>query len=444
MILDQNTFRDKTKATAFFDGKHRIILAFSSGVDSVALSHLLLECGLLHEIAHVNYKLRGEESDYDQKFAEYWANNNKLPFHLLQAENKGSTSGNGIQEWARDLRYDWFETLRNKEERTVILTAHHLDDQAETILFQFIRGGGLTSLTGMKNISGNVFRPLLSFSKQQIREYATSKSLTWREDSSNKSVKYSRNFIRKKVIPVLEEVNPSIKQSLAARARWFSEYDFLINQKLDLLLRSEFNFFNDESSVKIDWLKNFPAKSVLVWHWIEPFGFSSAQVYEVLDLFESSSGKFVQSDEFVIWKDRNVLILKKRNSSPSFQLLIDEIPFLYIVDCKIKLSFSEVPLVNLDAQSGVEFLNAENLLLPLKIRNWQPGDHFRPLGMSGHQKVSDYLIQKKVPMHQKSAVKVLLNSNGELICILGHRISEDYKLGEGTNKILKVEFLGEL
>ncbi len=444
VILDKNTFRDKTEGNNFSDGQHRIILAFSGGVDSVVLSYLLLECGLVHEIAHVNYGLRGEESNADQQFAGQWANDHKLPFHLLNASYDDSGSGKGIQEWARDIRYNWLETLREDKVGTIILTAHHLNDQAETILFQFIRGGGLTSLTGMRAANGNLLRPLLPFSKEQIVDYARKHQLIWREDSSNQSVKYSRNFIRKKVVPVLEEINPSITKSLSDRAHWFAEYDLLIKEKLDSIIGTEFLLKEGESSVNIHWLRNFPAKLVLIWHWIDPFGFTSAQVGEIVDLFDALSGKCVQSDEFVIWKDRETLILKKRNPASSLQVLVHEIPFKYEADCKIVLSFQERSSVRLNTESGTEFLDAGSLVLPLRIRNWQQGDQFRPLGMSGHQKVSDYLIQKKVPMHLKSSIKVLLNSNNEVICILGQRISEDYKLTESTNKILRVEFSGLL
>jgi tRNA(Ile)-lysidine synthase len=440
MILDSSTFKYKTTGNIFCDGQHRIILAFSSGLDSVVLSHLLMECGLEHEIAHVNYGLRGEESDMDQQFAQQWANNNKLLFHLLNARYSDSTSGKGIQEWAREVRYNWLETLRNNNTKTVILTAHHLNDQAETILFQFIRGGGLTSLSGMKEISGSVFRPLLSFSKEQIINYAGKNELLWREDSSNESTKYSRNFIRKNVIPVLQDINPSIAQSLWERAQWFAEYDFLVNEKLNSIIETEFLFKEEESSVNIEWLANFPAKLVLIWHWIEPFGFTSAQVNEVLDLFYALPGKFVQSDQYTIWKDRAVLTLKKNNSTSASYLEVREIPFRFEADCKIELSFTGRSSVKFNTQMGVEFLNAENIVFPLCIRTWLPGDQFKPLGMSGHhQKVSDYLIQKKIPLHQKSAIRVLLNKD-EVICVLGHRISEDYKLMESTNKILKVEF----
>jgi tRNA(Ile)-lysidine synthase len=446
MILDRNTFKYKTTGSIFCDGQHRIILAFSGGVDSVVLSHLLMECGLEHEIAHVNYGLRGEESEIDQQFIQQWANNNKMRFHLLNARYDSSNSGKGIQEWARETRYSWLEALRNNNTKAVILTAHHSNDQAETILFQFIRGGGLTSLSGMKEISGSVFRPLLSFSKEQIVNYAGKNKLPWREDSSNESVKYSRNFIRKNVIPLLQDINPSIAQSLSERSHWFAEYDFLVNEKLNSIIEAEFLFKEEEeeSSVNIDWLANFPAKLVLVWHWIEPFGFTSAQVNEVLDLFDALPGKFVQSNQYTIWKDRDVLTLKKNNSTFTTYIEVREIPFIFESDCRIELSFTGRSSVKFNVQKGVEFLNAENIVFPLCIRTWLPGDQFKPLGMSGHhQKVSDYLIQKKIPLHQKSAIRVLLNKD-EVICVLGHRISEDYKLTESTNKILRVEFSGLL
>jgi tRNA(Ile)-lysidine synthase len=417
----------------------RWLLAVSGGVDSMTLAHLCYHSGWETGIAHCNFSLRGCDSDGDEQFVKQWAQQHAIPFFSIRFDTKHYAAAHGIstQMAARTLRYEWFEKIRATQHFSGIVTAHHADDNAETILLNLTRGTGLKGLCGMQPVSGYIVRPLLFATRRDIAAYAAANGITYREDASNATTGYARNRIRHNVLPELQKINPSLTESLQQTACHLSQACRVIEGEREKVIEKCCSFAGNEMRISIAALKATPQGDFWLFEILQQYHFPGTVAQEVAKALDAQAGKRFYSPTHVLVKDRESLIIALLPEAKRY----DE--FFITADCKafsapIAMRFERrrndtgfVP----SRERNVANLAAEKLKFPLTLRLWRDGDTFRPFGMKGMKKVSDFLIDEKVPLHEKAQQYVLL-SGADIVWVAGRRIDERYKVTDGTKEIL--------
>lgn len=404
--------------------KASILVACSGGSDSMVMADILHHLEYKVSIAHCNFQLRGNESLEDQKCVALFAKKLGCKFHLqaFETEQESKIRKTGIQETARDLRYHWFEKLRIEENLDFIATAHHKDDNQETILFQLIRGTGLMGMSGIPPKNGKIIRPMLDVGKSEILGYASEHKIPFREDKSNLSNKYSRNKIRNEILPLMAEINPLFADHLEHTSKLISEAKALVDSILKL---------DSSSEISVDDIKTSPYPSLILWNWLEPRGFSPGEVAMVADLIDKQVGKFVASGEFQVTRDREKLVLSESADTETAVVIIEEPPFKITDPIHLEGRVVESGEIDFNMGTNVAWLDVSNIQWPMTLRLWRAGDRFQPLGMHGQQKLSDFLIHQKVSRPDKEKVYVL-ESDQRIIWVVGMRIDERVKVvGEG-------------
>lgn len=438
MRLDKNSFQKQIEKHSLFTKSDALLLAISGGLDSMVLAHLLQNCGYNFQLAHVNFGLRGLESEEDEKFIKEYAEQQLVPFHLKKIDaGTFENSKIGIQETARIIRYQWFEEIAEQIPVSFILLAHHKGDQAETILHKFLRGGMLSALRGMQIKNQNRVRPLLPFSRNEIELYAKENSIKWREDRSNQTTKYTRNYIRHELIPKLQKVNPDIEDSLAKRAKIFNELEELVFEKIKKDIDSNIMCHDDAITIPCNWLGGYSYKHTLLWQLLSKYNFSSAQLEEVLELLNAQSGACVDSSTHRIYRDRDNLLLFQidQDEYPTFE--IAELPLVCTKGISMRIeeiSANEVVFGN----EQIQFVDLDRIKFPLTVRPWTEGDNIVPLGMKGTQKLSDIFIQNKIPLHKKKRIYAVTDCTSQLIAIPGIKVSELFRITAKTTRVMRV------
>ena len=420
-------------AMPFLNGK-KLLLACSGGLDSVVLAHLCKALKFDFALAHCNFSLRGTESDGDEDFVRELASTFEIDVYVKQfdTEQYAEEQRLSVQMAARELRYKWFDELLQSKRYDYVLTAHHADDSLETFLINLSRGTGIEGLSGIPQVNGNVVRPLLPFSRNEIIEYAKSESIQWREDSSNASVKYLRNKIRHEIVPGIKELNPTFLQNFQHTQHHLRQINDLVNNHLNELKSKLFQQRKDKVQIKIAELQKLQPLDAYLYGLFNGYGFSEWS--DVKDLLTAESGKQVFSKTHRLIKDRQSLILAKieRKESEAFEIhsdkAIDELP--------IKISLEDVETFEKQGQNVV-FLDKEKLNFPLVLRNWKKGDYFYPFGMKGKKKLSKFFKDEKMDLISKEK-QWLLCSGDDIVWIVGRRADERFKVDGSTMKILKI------
>ena len=420
-------------AMPFLNGK-KLLLACSGGLDSVVLAHLCKALKFDFALAHCNFSLRGTESDGDEDFVRELASTFEIDVYVKQfdTEQYAEEQRLSVQMAARELRYKWFDELLQSKRYDYVLTAHHADDSLETFLINLSRGTGIEGLSGIPQVNGNVVRPLLPFSRNEIIEYAKSESIQWREDSSNTSVKYLRNKIRHEIVPGIKELNPTFLQNFQHTQHHLRQINDLVNNHLNELKSKLFQQRKDKVQIKIAELQKLQPLDAYLYGLFNGYGFSEWS--DVKDLLAAESGKQVFSKTHRLIKDRQSLILAKieRKESEAFEIhsdkAIDELP--------IKISLEDVETFEKQGQNVV-FLDKEKLNFPLVLRNWKKGDYFYPFGMKGKKKLSKFFKDEKMDLISKEK-QWLLCSGDDIVWIVGRRADERFKVDGSTMKILKI------
>jgi tRNA(Ile)-lysidine synthase len=464
-------FQQYIKQHNLFQPKDQLLLAVSGGVDSVVLVDLCAKSGYHFSIAHCNFQLRGEESEGDEAFVRSLGEKynvevlvKKFDTEEYAAENKLS-----IQEAARVLRYEWFEQLvvrqtppsdelseRSSSSRptgtsdgvasthhspliTRLLTAHHADDNNETLLMNFFRGTGIHGLTGIPVSYGHIKRPLLSFTKQELLQYAAENKLEYREDSSNQSSKYTRNFFRNEIIPAIEKVYPQVKTNLTDNINRFIEIEQLYRLSTQSIIKKLCRLKGNEIHIPVKQLMEYNNRA-LIYEIIHPYGFSEKQIDEVVKLAESESGKYIDSPSlyFRIIKHRHWFIISPAQSAESANIIIEEKDSeLYFESGHLSCKKIAASRVDLNSPANIALLDAKEISFPLLLRKWRTGDYFYPLGMRKKKKVARFLIDVKLSKSQKENVWVI-ESNKKIIWVAGHRIDDRFKITSSTKDVLQI------
>jgi tRNA(Ile)-lysidine synthase len=432
-------FKNILSDFALFRAEDEILVAVSGGLDSVVLCHLLHQCGQKMALAHVNYGLRGSESDGDELLVRALAQQLECKAFFLDAKKEMSSSEKGVQQVAREIRYQWFNELQREHHIQFLLTAHHLNDQIETILFQYLRGGMWSSLRGMLPLNDRIFRPLLTFQRKELIAFAEEHKLEWREDSSNQTDDYQRNYLRHQVLPLLLHINPNLEQSIASRASLFREGELLQEKTIQNELRGYFEKSGSENAILKTDLLNCPWPRLVLYHWLKPHGFSSGEIDAVMDLIPAQKGKYISSGEHRIWSNAEHLTLVGALDADAAYIVIEQLPW-NSPDGAIILDLCSPSDVRFDVGSALLYADFDLIRMPLICRDWQAGDVFQPFGMTGKKKVSDYLMQEKVSAEKKASIKIL-TSQEKVVAIPGYRIAESFRLKNETKMVLRISFM---
>jgi tRNA(Ile)-lysidine synthase len=436
-MLPVKKFTEFSQQNNLFHTDSKILAAISGGMDSVVMAHLLKASGLNFSIAHCNFQLRGDEAIRDQEFCNELARQFRVKFHTINFDTSVYAVQNkiSIQMAARDLRYRWFEQLREQQGYDVIALAHHQNDTIETILLNLTRGTGIAGLHGILPRSGHLVRPLLFLGRDEVREIVEENGLKYVEDSSNASTKYARNKLRHEVIPKLKELNPSLEKTFENSLQHFRDMETLLELRVEELKQELFTENGDEIHIALAGLKKLEPKRLLLFKLLQDYGFNEATITDIIESLDKHAGRVFESDRFRLILDREKLILTKRRTDQLQKIQLNEGEHeVTYGNYRVTVLHDDSPLIIKDNPLATA-IDSELLVYPLTIRPWQQSDYFYPLGMKTRKKLSDFFIQKKIPLHEKSTIPLLVNGNGDIMWIAGHRLSDRYKVSAKTKKV---------
>jgi tRNA(Ile)-lysidine synthase len=424
-----------------FRADEKILVAVSGGMDSMVLSKLFSMAKFNFGIAHVNFSLRGEESLADEVFVKKWAKTLKVPYYSIVFDTKAFAEKEklSIQVAARMLRYAWFEEIRVAEGYAYIATAHQAMDQAETVLINLSRGTGIAGFHGIPVKNGHVIRPMAFASQDDLFDFVVTQKLTWREDSSNESTKYVRNFIRHEIIPKFEEINPQFEQSVLETSRKIQGIEVWMREEMDLWrsqhVRSDAagNIF-----VGLGESASITAKMrVLYEAFLKEFDFTYGQIDQLLGLTAEKVGQLFESPTHVINHDRGQWVISRKSQHDFRPILVQEEDEEVRMGSQTMEIFVEEngPDYSVSTSPKVACVDADALTFPLEIRKYQEGDWFCPLGMNTKKLISDFLTDRKVPLLIKKETYLLL-SKGSVVWVMGHRIDNRFKVSDKTETVM--------
>jgi tRNA(Ile)-lysidine synthase len=449
-----NRFENYIRKYQLISENDKIIVSVSGGIDSTVLLDLMVELksrmNIEIAVAHINHRLRGNESEEDEKFVKGLSDSHGIECFVHSADTRAFIIEHktSLQAGAREIRYKFLETVKILKNFTKIATAHNANDNAETVLFNLFRGTGANGLGGIPVKRGNIIRPLLFAERKEIEQYARLKSLRFREDSSNTKDYYARNVIRHFTIPQIQEkINPSIIPALNRTAEIFQEMSSFINKEVKLLYSNVAKTFEQDKLVlDIFKLKNtllFIRENVVMTA-LKEFvqrEIDYNKVHSIMDLIDSETGSSIEiGGDVVAFRDRYNLVFIKNPKEPT-DFVAEVIPGkkYEFEDFYLNTEVVERNDINFSLSPVVEFVDADIAGDVLTLRSWQAGDSFAPLGMKGHKKISDFLVDAKIPIYQKNNVLVLSNKDG-IIWVCGLRVDDRFKITENTRRVLKLEF----
>ncbi len=441
----------------FNTGNCFLIVAVSGGVDSVALTDLISKAGFDFSIAHCNFQLRGADSDRDELFVSSLSGATEIFIKKFDTSSFASDNKMAIQEAARKLRYNWFAELINEHrdrfihakkgdqlfgKRPLLVTAHHADDNIETVLMNFFRGTGVLGMRGILPFQKerSLIRPLLHFRKQDLIKYASENQLVFVEDVSNASDKYTRNFFRNQLIPQVQSVFPNAEENILENIERMRDVAEIYQESIDAQLKKLMVQKAAEIHVPILKLKQQKNLTTILWEIAKQFDFGAAQTAEIIKLMDADNGSFVSSQTHRIIRNRKWLIIAKNAINDSSHYIIDEGESqLFFSNGNLLLSLLEKSESIINPSPEFAQVDLKKIQFPLLLRKPRTGDYFYPLGMQKKKKISRFLIDQKLSKTQKEACWVL-ESNKKIVWVVGHRIDDRFKLLSSTEQVLQIQF----
>ena len=429
-------FKDHLREKKLLDSGKTYLLALSGGMDSVCLGYLLKRSGVGFAAAHVNFGLRGEESQGDEAFVRALAEVWQVPLFVTHT-NQSALEATGIstQMAAREFRYAWFESLLERDGLEAVLVAHHADDQLETIFLNLIRGTGIEGVYGMADVRGHIIRPMLPFSKAQIHSFLKENGFAWRDDRSNAGNDYKRNVLRNEILSSFELAIPGSLQQISASF-----------QRLKDTGRAFFSLYEDWKRYHVKSEEGFQYLTIqdiaqqagrlsMLYYWIRDYGFSMHDAEAIIAAVDrGEAGKSFLAGPYMLNCDRDLLIV----GQSSFEWQEKEVN-VHDISCRIweaDYDILKLPTpMEIDPAPGNAMFDLGKLEFPIRIRKWVAGDKIAPLGMEREKKVSDLLVDLKVPLIKKKQVLVML-SGEEIVWVIGYRISDRFKIDERTKAVM--------
>jgi tRNA(Ile)-lysidine synthase len=419
----------------------KILLAVSGGVDSMVMLHLFLQSEIAVGVAHCNFQLRGQDALDDEKFVLSEASKYGVKTHSIrfETENYAEKNGLSIQMAARELRYDWFEEIRKEYEYDYIATAHHKDDIVETFLLNLLRKTGISGLHGIKNISGNIIRPMLFADKEEILEYADKHNIAYREDASNTDDYYKRNYIRHHIIPEFKKLNPNFTKTLLDSINILSKQETVYKEHIQRTIQSFLTVKNGESAIEIEKIKHLQPLDIYLFEYLHPLGFNHVQVNDIIQCLDTTEEKTFISPTNKLLKTRKTLQITPLNASETKVFTIENLDSELFLSAGIRVEIQDAcPDFPFDKDTSTACFDLDKISFPLQIRSWQDGDFFYPFGGKGKKKLSDLFSELKLNSTEKQKTRLLCNSNGDIIWIIGIRSDNRYKVSAKTRKILRL------
>jgi tRNA(Ile)-lysidine synthase len=417
----------------------KFLLAISGGLDSIVTLELFRQSGYNYSIAHCNFQLRGKESEGDLKFVKKFASQTNVPFYSVRYDTESYCSENkmSVQMGARELRYKWLEEIRQKNKLDYIVTAHHADDAIETFFINLIRGTGISGLHGIPAKNEKIIRPMLPFYRKDIEIFAKENKLKWREDSSNATDKYERNKIRHLLLPELEEINPKAKESIIATIENIGRTELILNKSIASITSKYIQKEENRVLINLEFFKELIPAANYLYEVIKKFDFNYEQCRQIVDASKGQPGKTFLSDSHQIVIDRKNLIIEplscyQENRTFEVGKEVEE-----LITKSNKYSFGTLKNakgITIPKTPDTATLDFDKLSFPLTIRKWEKGDRFYPLGMKKPKKLSNFLIDNKVPMPDKALVNVLV-SGEDIAWVIGYRLDERFKITKATKNL---------
>jgi len=420
----------------------RILVTVSGGSDSMCLLHLLLQLRMDIAIVHCNFQLRGHESDEDENFVRQQAEKFSIPCFVkrFNTSEYAQTTGVSIQETARELRYAYFEHIRQTHRYHWVATAHHADDSIETFFINLIRGTGLKGITGIKPVNESVIRPLLFAFREEIEQYCNENQIPFRTDSSNLSDKYLRNYLRHHIIPALEQLNPAFRSTMLRNMANFQQaakiYQHYVRHELHQMAQYQ---PDGMITFSINKITQQPSPALALLELLQPFGFSPDTCNEILRTLEGETGKEFFSTTHRLVRDRNQLVIAPLAEDQNVKFYIEKNSKTVTLPIQLNLMEYNASDYTIKDNPNIAALDADKITFPLLLRHWQKGDYFVPLGMKNFKKLSDFFIDLKLSRIQKDRAWILANGQ-DIVWIVGLRIDDRYKITPQTKNILEIEW----
>lgn len=425
-----------------FQKNDRLLVACSGGVDSVVLCHLLYSNAYPFSIAHGNFQLRGEDSSRDEAFVRMLGEKYEVPVYVQRFETVEFSQVNkiSIQVACRELRYQWFYDLLDKENLNFLVTAHHADDNVETVLMNLFKGTGINGMHGILPKREKLVRPMLFATKNEILTYAKEQNLSWVEDSSNASDKYTRNFFRHQVIPLVEKVVPNAAANMLQTIAQMKEAEILYSQGISGYKKKL--LVGKGAEIHIPVLKFAAVKpfNTIAYEIIKPYGFTASQLPDLLSLMQGDTGKYIASASHRIIKNRKWLIIAPLAANAAANVLIEaDDELIEFEGGKLQLRVSGNVQPSNDATMAT--LDAKYIHFPLLLRRWKAGDYFYPLGMPKKKKIARFLIDLKLSKTDKEKVWVI-ECRQKIIWVVGYRIDDRFKITPATKEVVRFKLVG--
>lgn len=437
-------FLQYVERNQLFKPEDRILLTVSGGVDSMVMLYLFIRAGYDIGVAHCNFQLRGVESEEDEVLVQEEARRHGIPAYNKRFETQAEidATGDSLQMVARRQRYDWFDALCAEHGYTHLAIAHQADDSVETFFINLLRGTGLRGLTGINMVNGKLVRPLLFAPRREITEYAHANKIPYREDSSNRSTKYLRNRIRLGVIPRFREISSHFTDTMTATVERLADAQYFVDYGMDLVRKEALVREGDHTIIDLMRINRGLPMKFVIFELMYGFGFRSEpidQIYRALGDREHSGRRFYARD-YVAYIDRGRIIITPIVENDSCESRITrQTSKIQCGSGKLIFEYLDIDQIDrLNQPDNVALLDEDKLQFPLMLRNWADGDTFVPLGMSGHKKVSDFLIDNKVPLPDKRRQFVLLSGDGNIVWLLGRRIDDRYRIDSKTERVVRI------
>lgn len=437
------------KSSGLFNQSDRILLAVSGGVDSIVMVRLFKDAGFNFGVAHVNFGLRGEESDGDEEFVKNQALQMGVPFYIknFSTEQYAADHKISIQMAARDLRYAWFDEILNEQGFSFVATAHHLDDQAETFFINLLRGTGISGMHGILPKQGRIIRPLMFTTREKIMTFALEKELAWRDDRSNKSRKYLRNKLRLDVLTELYKINPQFSYKLNESINHLRDVETIYNSHISGVTADLVQDTPKGVLISIDWIYEYEPHNTYLFELLKPYGFSYPVVKEIVRSLDTFSGKVFYSPTHRLLRDRENFIIQPL-SDLSADLFDGETFYIERNSINIEQpvclcmfeadNIAELPM----GKASIACLDLDKLKFPLKLRKWEKGDWFIPLGLKGKKKLSDFFINQKFSLSDKEKTWLLI-SGEDIVWVIGKRIDNRFCITPNTKKAFVITSVDE-
>lgn len=416
------------------------LVAVSGGADSVALLLILKELGYRIEAAHCNFHLRGEESNRDEEFVKKLCEEKAIPIHLIHFDTKEYAALHqiSIEMAARELRYGYFRQLRQDMGAEKVCVAHHRDDAVETLLMNLMRGSGVHGLTGIRAHHGEIVRPLLAVSRQEIEDYLHSIGQQYVTDSTNLVDDVMRNKIRLNVLPLLEKINPNVAENIGKTARFMQVTEKVveaaIRQQQEALIERDAQ--KETEAVAIKALEQLPSPELFLHEWLAKKGFNTTQVEQLSEHLEGVSGRAFETPDYTLLIDRDHLVLSSRKAPMKPFRIPEEGRYRLDEACCIDVKRKEI--ISISKSDNCITIDKAKVKFPLTVRPIENGDAFIPFGMTGRKLVSDYLTDRKCSLFEKQRQLVVTDSEGQIIWLVGKRTDNRVRVTELTKEILQM------